>query len=117
MPLSTLSSFPTSQPRPPPLLSSNLPTRKYVNGPQTPQDGHVRVWDIRARKSVANVAAHTSEKGSGALAGFLSSEIVIFMFCWPPRAPPVKPHFEPPENAEATQITQTSFPSPFLKSR
>lgn len=33
------------------------------------QDGHVRVWDIRARTSVANIPAHTSPNGSGALAG------------------------------------------------
>ncbi len=27
----------------------------------------MRVWDIRARREVANVAAHTSDRGSGAV--------------------------------------------------
>ncbi len=32
------------------------------------QDGHVRVWDLRSREEVANIAAHTSAAGSGAVA-------------------------------------------------
>jgi WD40 repeat protein len=31
------------------------------------QDGHVRVWDVRTRECVANVGAHASESGSGAV--------------------------------------------------
>jgi WD40 repeat protein len=31
------------------------------------QDGHVRVWDLRSSACVANVAAHASDKGSGAI--------------------------------------------------
>lgn len=31
------------------------------------QDGHVRVWDLRTKREVANVAAHTSDRGSGAV--------------------------------------------------
>ncbi len=37
------------------------------------QDGHVRVWDVRDRKAVANIAAHTSSRGAGALAGIEST--------------------------------------------
>ena len=31
------------------------------------QDGHVRVWDLRARRAVANVAVHVTEAGAGAV--------------------------------------------------
>jgi F-box/WD-40 domain protein 7 len=31
------------------------------------QDGHVRVWDLRSSTCVANVAAHASDQGSGAV--------------------------------------------------
>jgi len=31
------------------------------------QDGHVRVWDLRSSACVANVAAHASDQGSGAV--------------------------------------------------
>lgn len=31
------------------------------------QDGHVRVWDVRTRSCVANIAAHASPSGSGAV--------------------------------------------------
>ena len=37
------------------------------------QDGHVRVWDLRVRQEVANVAAHTGEKGSGAVGALKSA--------------------------------------------
>lgn len=29
----------------------------------------MRVWDVRTKKSVATVPAHTSDRGSGAIAG------------------------------------------------
>lgn len=31
------------------------------------QDGHLRVWDLRSQSCVANVPAHTSDSGSGAV--------------------------------------------------
>jgi WD40 repeat protein len=31
------------------------------------QDGHVRVWDLRARKAVANTPVHTTQEGAGAV--------------------------------------------------
>jgi WD40 repeat protein len=31
------------------------------------QDGHVRVWDVRGKRAVANVAAHTTPEGAGAV--------------------------------------------------
>jgi len=31
------------------------------------QDGHVRVWDLRARRAVANVPVHVSDDGAGAV--------------------------------------------------
>jgi F-box/WD-40 domain protein 7 len=31
------------------------------------QDGHVRVWDLRARRAVANVPVHVTEDGAGAV--------------------------------------------------
>ncbi len=37
------------------------------------QDGHVRVWDLRVRQEVANIAAHSGDKGSGAVGALQSA--------------------------------------------
>jgi len=40
------------------------------------QDGHVRVWDLRAKREIANIPCHVNKNGTGAVAGLeVSSDL------------------------------------------
>lgn len=45
-------------------------TNVFLSGAQ---DGCVRIWDLRAKKAVANVPAHVHDNGTGAVAGIEST--------------------------------------------
>lgn len=46
------------------------------------QDGHVRVWDLRARREVANVDVHTTPEGAGAVSELQVRGTLIHVGCW-----------------------------------
>ena len=45
-------------------------------------DGHVRVWDVRNKKPVANIPAHTNEKGSGAVLNVRREQTCVALLCF-----------------------------------
>lgn len=53
-------------------LPSTLPTHEYVVASGA-QDGHVRIWDVRAKAPAANVEVHTTDGGAGAVAGIVAT--------------------------------------------